>query len=281
MKTEIAFAGYQTITSRWNTDVFAPEERLIPHTRLYLPCKGEGFVRTLSGTYHLMPGKMLLIPAYAIVHVSCPEYMEKYWSHFNLFMDDLNNDFFQILHEPVEYMMQEGEFDYFCRLFSRLCTLFEDKEPLSPALKNALSDSCLTMLCEPFLKANSEKTPKSGSPVITRLMTIMQKNKFQDLSIEELSRRSGLSANYIFRLFREKMNCSPLQYMKQQRLLRASIMLAHYLSMTVSEIAEECGYENVASFSKAFRQQYSIGPREYRKKINKGTLKNSPSVDKK
>ena len=280
MKTEIAFAGYQAITQKWNSDIFSPEDRLIPHTRLYLPCKGEGFVRTNSGTYHLKPGKMLLIPAFAIVHVSCPEYMEKYWSHFNLFMDDLNNDFFQILREPVEYTMQEGEFDYFCQLFSRLSTLFEDKE-LPPALKNGLSESCLTMLLEPFLKVHAAKTPKSSSPSIIKLMTLMQKNKFQDLPIEELSRRSGLSVNYIFRLFREKMNCSPLRYMKEQRLLRASLMLAHYLSMTVSEIAEECGYENVASFSKAFRQQYGVGPREYRKKINKGTLKNSPSVDKK
>ena len=272
MKSEIAFAGFQKITPRWNTDIFAPNDRLIPQTRLYFPCKGEGYVKTASGSYHLTPGKMLLIPAYAIIHVSCPEYMEKYWSHFNFFMDDLKHDFFLMFHEPMEYTMQEGEFNYFKQLFSRLCDFFEDKEKLSPALKNEFLNSCLTMLLEPFLKEHQGEAQNSDSPSIINLLTIMQKNKFQDLSIEELSRRSGLSVNYIFRTFREKMNCSPLHYMKQQRLLRASLMLAHYGSMTVSEIAEECGYAATAAFSKAFRQQYKTAPREYRKEINKGAL---------
>ncbi|MBR7138524.1 MAG: AraC family transcriptional regulator [Lentisphaeria bacterium] len=38
----------------------------------------------------------------------------------------------------------------------------------------------------------------------------------------------------------------------------------NHTNMTVSEIAEECGYESVSAFSKAFRLQNGIGPREYR-----------------
>lgn len=268
MKIEIASASYQKLTSRWNTNRFTPDERLIPWARLYLPCKGEGMVRTADGEYPLTPGKMLLIPAYGIVHLSCPEYLEKYWSHFNLYQDESGSDFFPFFHEPLSYTLQEGEFEYFCRLFQRLCDSFNKAAPLSAA-DEMIQHSALSLLLEPFLKNSGNAAYRERPPQLIRIVTVMKQRDFRDLSMEELSGLTKMPAHYIFKLFREQMNCSPFFYMKQQRLLKACLQLTHALDMTVSEIAGECGYETVAAFSKAFHQQYGVSPREYRKTINK------------
>ena len=82
--------------------------------------------------------------------------------------------------------------------------------------------------------------------------------------MEELGKAVGLHPNYLSRIFKEKMGRSPMDYMKTIRMFRACSSLLNS-DQPISEIAEASGYENVASFSKAFRASYGIGPRDYRR----------------
>lgn len=66
-------------------------------------------------------------------------------------------------------------------------------------------------------------------------------------------------------LFSKYEHKTPLQIIKERIMLEARRMLL-YTDKPVSEIAYETGYEDVQSFSRFFKAQEGISPREYREK---------------
>ena len=59
------------------------------------------------------------------------------------------------------------------------------------------------------------------------------------------------------------MSLSPYQYIKNYRLEQAVNMLQS--GMSIKQISESIGYENVSSFSTAFKKKYGIYPSEMEK----------------
>lgn len=266
MNVQIDAALRQKLNSRWNSSFFAQSDRLIPWSRLYMPCGGRGEVRTATRSYTLEPGKMLLIPSLASVRLSCDEFLEKYWSHFNLSFDDGNWDFFVLFSEPVEYVMKEGEFSYYSGIFDRLCSAFRENGDAFPELREIVTRSALLLLLEPFMRQVSTPSRDREFSMVLKIINIMRRRDFARIDMSELGKQAGIAPDHLADIFRRGMGCTPARYMREQRLHRAVRLLDMDKDLPIGEIAEKCGYENVASFSKAFHERYGIGPRDYRKK---------------
>lgn len=95
------------------------------------------------------------------------------------------------------------------------------------------------------------------------LNEIISKNLYANLSLEELAHLSNMSLATFKRKFTEIFNESPAKYILQKKLDKASQLLLTRIN-SISDIAYECGFENITSFNKAFRQQYGQSPTEYR-----------------
>lgn len=88
-------------------------------------------------------------------------------------------------------------------------------------------------------------------------------NLHRSVRIDELAELIGISQSYLYKLFMQKFNISPKQYIMRAKLNAAKDMLSD-TSMNVTEIAEAVGYENVLDFSKMFSRKESISPQSYR-----------------
>ncbi|MBE6588941.1 MAG: AraC family transcriptional regulator [Ruminococcaceae bacterium] len=85
-----------------------------------------------------------------------------------------------------------------------------------------------------------------------------------ELSVSALSSQTGVSDSYLRRAFRAFVGLSPAQYLSRVRLTRAMELLqSEYL--TVSEIAQRCGYHSTGYFIQAFHAQTGCSPGAYRK----------------
>ncbi|HEY0271168.1 MAG TPA: acetamidase/formamidase family protein [Sphingomonas sp.] len=87
-----------------------------------------------------------------------------------------------------------------------------------------------------------------------------------DLSIHQIASEHGISARYLQKLF-ESFGESFGQYVKLRRLERCRLDLGSPLhaQRSISEILYQWGFNDSASFSRAFRERYGVSPREYRK----------------
>ena len=106
-------------------------------------------------------------------------------------------------------------------------------------------------------------TQKHYQNRINIVWQFIQHNLDKRLSLEELSEVACISPFHFHRVFRAYTGESLSQYCRRLRLERAASQLQSK-AMDITDIAYGCGYETPAAFSKAFKQQFSVTPTEYR-----------------
>ena len=108
-----------------------------------------------------------------------------------------------------------------------------------------------------------------NSELITKALNyIKTENKKSDITIDDVATHAGFSTDYFNRIFFAHTGFNIMEYVRFSRLKKA----AHLLRGTnndILDIALDCGYEAHESFSRAFKNQYSMSPSEYRKKYEK------------
>lgn len=98
-----------------------------------------------------------------------------------------------------------------------------------------------------------------------------------NLNYQQVAAEHGVSPRYLQKLF-ESIDESFGHYVKVRRLERCRLDLRSplHVQKSISDILFQWGFNDSASFSRAFREQYGISPREYRKapQIDEETLGN-------
>ncbi|MBU2866515.1 acetamidase/formamidase family protein [Pacificibacter marinus] len=96
-------------------------------------------------------------------------------------------------------------------------------------------------------------------------MTVDEHLSRHELSIAEVAKQVGLSVRYVQRLF-ELNGVSFSRYVRRKRLerSRSDLMDLTKMSLGVAQIAHSWGFSNSAHFSRAFRDEFGISPRELR-----------------
>jgi AraC-like DNA-binding protein len=86
-------------------------------------------------------------------------------------------------------------------------------------------------------------------------------------SISEIAQKFSCSPSHLRHVYRKFMGVSLGRYLKEIKLHKAQGLLGT-TDMTISEIAQACGYDSLYSFSHAFKSYLKISPVVYRKKVN-------------
>ncbi|MEW5818383.1 MAG: helix-turn-helix transcriptional regulator [Spirochaetota bacterium] len=84
--------------------------------------------------------------------------------------------------------------------------------------------------------------------------------------LDEIASHAALSESHMRCLYRRHVGMSIGKYKQEIRINRARGFLGNS-EMNISEIARECGYDSVYSFSRIFKKKMSCSPTEYRQKM--------------
>ncbi len=87
----------------------------------------------------------------------------------------------------------------------------------------------------------------------------------EDLSLDALADRAGLSAFHLHRVFASAVGETPKQFTLRLRLGRAAALLLSG-SETVLDIALACGFRSHEVFCRAFRRRFGLSPSAYRER---------------
>lgn len=91
------------------------------------------------------------------------------------------------------------------------------------------------------------------------LHQFMQHHYLQNKSLEDFAKESGRSLSTFKRDFQALYHTPPRKWLKQKRLDHAYQLIIS-TSKTASDIYLECGFEDLAHFSKSFKQQFGLNP---------------------
>jgi two-component system response regulator YesN len=100
--------------------------------------------------------------------------------------------------------------------------------------------------------------------LIYQLKAFIDENYVEDISLDVLSQKTGLSASYISTLFGEVMGVSFSEYLTSHRLKEATDLLKGS-NASVKNISSMVGYRNVQYFCTKFKDKYGVTPIQYRK----------------
>ena len=103
--------------------------------------------------------------------------------------------------------------------------------------------------------------------LIDKAIGFIQKNPKDNLSLQSIADNAGFSLTYFDAIFRQHTGYSPVEYSRIYKLTRSALELRR-TQKTVLEIALDFGYASPESFTRAFKNFYSITPSEYREKYS-------------
>ena len=90
-----------------------------------------------------------------------------------------------------------------------------------------------------------------------------------ELRLDDLSRLMNLSRNHTSQIINEHFNLSFFDFVNRYRIREAknTLIMLDKNELTVTQIAYDVGFNNRASFYKAFKKFTSENPSDYLKKI--------------
>lgn len=108
-----------------------------------------------------------------------------------------------------------------------------------------------------------------GDRIVGNALNALHQRPAQDWTLEELAAAAGTSRSVLAERFQALMGTSPMQYLTQWRMLMAANLLRRS-NAPLTRIAEEVGYQNDTSFSRAFRREYGQPPASWRRNVQCG-----------
>jgi AraC-like DNA-binding protein len=141
--------------------------------------------------------------------------------------------------------------------------------PGSELVVNRLADLLFIHSIRAHIGSRSEAC-KSGllGAIFDRQIGVALKSMHQKVehrwTVESLAAACGMSRSAFAVRFKELVGETPLEYLTNWRMQKASTLLKKGDRKLV-EVAESVGYDSEASFSKAFRRVLGVAPTEYRR----------------
>lgn len=101
-------------------------------------------------------------------------------------------------------------------------------------------------------------------PIVDRIKAIIDEEGAEDISVNEISQRLGISRFYMAHLFKKYTGTSIMDYKNEYRLTKAKKLLISS-DMKISDIAHEIGFSSPSFFGKKFHESEGVSPIDYRK----------------
>ncbi len=96
------------------------------------------------------------------------------------------------------------------------------------------------------------------------LMSWIESNYKDDLTLEDLAKKSSTSPRTLHRHFMKLLGMSPAAYVTQTRIKKSRILLESSV-LSIEQISAKTGFGTSANFRQRFKKQMGVSPTEYRK----------------
>ncbi|MGN7783664.1 helix-turn-helix domain-containing protein [Niabella sp. 22666] len=101
------------------------------------------------------------------------------------------------------------------------------------------------------------------SPTAYSFKQIIEAHLFSQVSIEELAQQTNMSLSSFKREFSKLYNDTPANYIRTKKLEKAAELL-RASDERITDIAFNCGFNDLANFTKSFSEKYHTTPTHYR-----------------
>lgn len=216
------------------------------HYEIIIYTKGTGVLTTKNMTVPCSPGNIIIMPPH-MMHSSTSE-----TDYERIF---IGGEFSQFLHMTAPVVLsdhEDGEGVLLAKMIYK--NRFGNPEYVT-ALTNALFHYILQNI------GTDDAIHAAIRDIIDKIS-----NHFSDcnFNLSTLLQKSGYAEDYIRAQFKRITGKTPIQFLTEIRIAHACFLIDTYKnSLSLTEVAETCGFLDYIYFSRRFKQIKGISPRKY------------------
>ncbi|NJB84572.1 AraC-like DNA-binding protein [Lewinella marina] len=228
--------------------------------------------------FAFLPGESILLPAGERMVIDFPDATERQPTKcLALAIDDGEvNQVVQFLNEQrprtdgAEWSATDYNFHFtqqpaITQLLQRLVFLCAEDHPSKDLFVQMHLRELLIRVLQSESRQQLLRIPDGQRPADNPLAVVVNyvRNHLDEkLTVARLSRLACMSESAFYRAFRQELDCSPVEFINQERLkLAASLLLDP--SRSIREVALRCGFNSVSYFTRQFGEHFGKSPGVY------------------
>ena len=107
--------------------------------------------------------------------------------------------------------------------------------------------------------------------IMQKALEYIESHWDQNIQIGDICKAVNVSHSWLYRQFMKNVGESPVEYLLHQRINRSCYYLGN-TNMSVSEVAAKCGFNDPLYYSRMFKKQIGLSPRQYHEAQSKKYL---------
>lgn len=106
---------------------------------------------------------------------------------------------------------------------------------------------------------------KNEGKRMERIIDFTMNNYLQTITLNDVAKQAAMTKNAFCKYFKKRTNKTYVTFVNQLRIEHACKLLARKPTVSIAEIAEQSGYQNISNFNRQFLASKEMSPREFRK----------------
>lgn len=141
-----------------------------------------------------------------------------------------------------------------------------EEEVKRPGWEVAVIGNTLTILANmkrAYIERSADTMKAEKPELVDQITAYIEDNYTTHITVDDIAKKFYVSSSSISHLFKEKMGISIYSYITQRRLIAAKTLILD--GEILDSVSAQAGFPDYSSFYRAFKHEYGISPRQFRK----------------
>ena len=223
---------------------------------------GFGTINTENCAFSLPPGNCIIIDCHSAHEYFCVENSWEFlWIHFNgCNMKEMHD----ILYNSDIRATQIDDNNSFQRQIFSLLKLIEENNIENCIEVSAKFHYIFNDIYRSVVSSDTSASVSAHSQEVDKVIEYIKNNYSSPITVDDMVSQIHLSKYYFIRIFKRIIGITPYGYLTNHR-INVSKQLLRSSKMSISEIAEQCGFLDDSNFIYQFKKHTGQTPLHYRR----------------